>query len=49
MQLERIKKILPQAQKEVMPQDIEKAAPVKEPGETEDALPLEEAETPITE
>jgi len=49
MQLERIKRVLPQAEKQVMPQDIEKAAPVKEPDATEEALPIEEAEIPITE
>ncbi len=49
MQLERIKRVLPQAEKQMMPQDIEKAASVKEPDITEEALPIEEVEIPITE
>ncbi|MEE8359564.1 MAG: preprotein translocase subunit SecG [Candidatus Omnitrophota bacterium] len=49
MQLDKIKRVLPQAERQMMPQDIEKAAPVKGPDITEEAFPIEEAEIPITE
>jgi hypothetical protein len=47
MNLDRIKRALPQAEKQVVPEDIEKAAaPVEEAVATQEALPIEEVEIP---
>ncbi|MFH1753443.1 MAG: preprotein translocase subunit SecG [Candidatus Omnitrophota bacterium] len=47
MQLDRIKRVLPQAQRQVMPQDIDMAVPVQEPMPIGEALPIEEAVEPV--